>query len=71
MSYNLNRKMEAARAACQHLVENFGATEFRDYADMIDNFDQEKGKDAMMQLQQEVDELMITENYMVMKPLHM
>jgi hypothetical protein len=39
MSYNLNRKMEAARATCIHLSEKLNASEFGHCVSMIDEFD--------------------------------
>lgn len=70
MSHNLNRKMEVARAACTYLSEKLGNSDFASYVDKIENFDPSKGKDAMLKLQHEVDELIITQNFMIMKPLH-
>ena len=62
--------MEVARAACTYLSEKLGNSDFASYVDKIENFDPSKGKDAMLKLQHEVDELIITQNFMIMKPLH-
>lgn len=68
-SYNLNRKMKLAVSACRKLQSALNSSDSNRFVEMIEKFDPELGDQVFLKIQEDMDELLITQNFLTMKKL--